>query len=113
MKKLIIGLLMLAAGSYIFVSCEKTSSVPDPVTPTTHACTDSAWLLADTLYSCFGKSVLQIRGNNKLIVSNNAITAIDTIAGNASFYITYDSIGTIACGGAVLTKANITCYQRY
>ena len=117
MKKIIFGMCLLIAGACVFfVSCQKsTTEVPVIERPTTITCTDSAYLFADSLFaSCVGQSIFRLHGRTTTFVSNTPITAIDTIVNGAKFYITYDSIpGTVNCGGATFTKANITCYQRY
>ena len=104
-------MVIVITSCFIFVSCQKNSA-PSPLS-TVSTCTDSAHLVADSLFTCYHKSVFFIPSKNKTIVANNAIVAIDTIVNSAGFTISYDSIGMTACGGTNLISANITCYHRY
>jgi|GEM_PF-5944220 len=110
MKKIFAAALSLVIATIVFVSCEKDTA--DTFKTTTVACTDSAWLWADSL-SCTGKNFFQIIGSNKLIAVAPGFVDIDTVVNNAVFYITYDSIaGTTPCHGAIFQNATLSCHQR-
>lgn len=112
MKKILaVTFFVITLSAVVLLSCEKTGSDTVTNSSTTSTCRDSAFLFADSI-ACAGKSVFHDYNTNKNIVMANTIPAIDTIVNGADFFITYDSIGTEACLGALLIKANITCYQR-
>ncbi len=110
MKKIITATLVLAlVTTIIFVSCEKDTN---ETFKTATTCTDSAYLLADSL-SCPGYNLFYVHSKNKWIAVGTGIAAIDTIVNTAYFYITYDSLpGTTPCKGVAYQNATLSCYQR-
>lgn len=101
---------LLIAASVIFISCDKESS--SVARNTNITCTDSAWLLADTI-SCSDKNYFQVLGSGKLIAVSTGNIGIDTVTRNGVFYITYDSIpGSTPCRGAIYKNATLSCWQR-
>lgn len=111
---LFITLCIATVATGLLVSCQKTGSS----NTTTTSCTDSAYLMPDSLLACSpaivsGYKMFYIRATHKdVLVAKGTYTDIDTVVNGGSYLINFDSIGTVPMCGAILTKANLTCHTR-
>lgn len=99
----------------LLLACQKSSTAAKA---TTTACTDSAYLMPDSLVACSpavasNYKMFFIRATQKdILVAKGTFTDIDTIVNGASFLINFDSVGTVPMCGAIITKANLNCHTR-
>lgn len=116
MKKVLLSFICLSvATTFLLISCQKSS---DAARTTTTTCTDSAYLMPDSLLGCSSaamsnyKMFYLTKSRKDILVPRGTFTDIDTIVNGADFLINYDSVGTVAFCGAVLTKVNLTCHTK-
>lgn len=97
------------------VSCSKTAERQNSTTVT---CTDSAYLLPDSLLGCAittgsNYKLFFLRATHKnLLVPKGTFADIDTIVNGGEYLINYDSVGTVPLCGAILTKIDLNCHTK-
>ena len=114
MKKIFLSTLCLVAlsASLLVASCSKSSSTAKTTTVT---CTDSAYLMPDSLLACSATAVSSYKmfyilaTHRDVLVPKGTFTDIDTVVNGGSYIITFDSTGTVPLCGVVVTKGNLTC----
>lgn len=104
---------LTAAATIALVSCSKSDGSKSTNTVT---CTDSAYLLPDSLIACAPgnvyKAFLVLKTKKEILVSVGVNSDIDAIVNGATYLINYDSVTTVPICGALLTKANLTCHTK-
>ncbi|MFY7965283.1 MAG: hypothetical protein ACOVO1_10330 [Chitinophagaceae bacterium] len=116
MKKVFFSFLFLTvATTMLLVACSKSS---DTQKSTTVNCTDSAYLLPDSLLGCAITTVSNYKlfyltaTRKNLLVPKGTFTDIDTVVNGGQYLINYDSVGIVPLCGAILTKIDLTCHTK-
>lgn len=120
MKKMFLSASCIAVAATItLVACTKNDAAKTSNNNNnTVACTDSAYLMADSLFGCSPatassyKAFYLFKKNKNILVAKGTFPDIDTIVNGGSYLINYDSIGKVGVCGAMLIKANLTCHTR-
>lgn len=106
---------MALSATVLIASCKKSASTSKTTTVT---CTDSAYLMPDSLLGCSvtGMSnykMFYILATHKdVLVAKGTFTDIDTVVNGGSYLINFDSTGTVPMCGAIVTKGDLTCHTK-
>ncbi len=99
------------------VACSKTAGKQNS---TTANCTDSAYLLPDSLLGCATtvtgsanyKLFFLTKTHKNLLVPKGTFADIDTVVNGGEYLIDFDSVGIVPLCGVLLTKIDLTCHTK-
>lgn len=104
---------LTAAATFILVSCNKSDGSKSTNTIT---CTDSAYLMPDSLLACAPSKTYKmfylLKNHKDILVPTGVNTDIDVVVNGGTYLINYDSVTSVPLCGAMLTKANLTCHTK-